>query len=165
MAKPDLDEQGALALRPEQAADERFVFEVYASTRQEELDRTGWDEATRAAFLAQQFRAMRQGYAQMFPRAEFTIILHRGTAIGRVVVDRNAEEIRLVDLALSPSYRGRGVGTRLLRRFCAEAQQAGKPLRIRVVTGSPALRLYARLGFVCLEVEGLHHHLEWRAPG
>ena len=64
---------GVVSLRPEQPEDEDFLFAVYASTRAEELAVTGWDEATRSAFLNLQFRAMRQGYHASFPQAEFPL--------------------------------------------------------------------------------------------
>jgi predicted GNAT family acetyltransferase len=52
-----------------------------------------------------------------------------------------------VDIALTPPYRGRGLGTRLLRGLIAEAEQSGRPLSLHVETHNPARRLYERLGF------------------
>ena len=60
----------AVALRPECAGDEAFLFTVYAGTREDEMALTGWDATTRNRFLEFQFRAMRQGYVSMFPNAE-----------------------------------------------------------------------------------------------
>ena len=155
----------ALALRPERAEDEPFLFAVYASTREEELAAIGWDAATRDRFLEMQFRAMRQGYRGMFPRAEFAIILLAGQPVGRAVVDRTGEAIQLVDFALLTDARNQGIGTRLLQQWTAEAAKTNRPLRLRVLKGSRARHLYERFGFTQTADEGLYEAMEWRAPG
>jgi len=152
----------AVALRPERGEDEAFLLAVYASAREEELDRTGWDARTRSLFLELQFRAMRQGYRAAFPAAEYSIILADGRSVGRAVVDRSAEAIHLVDLALLGPERNRGIGARLLRQWAAEAAETRRPLRLRVAKGSRAGRLYARLGFTRIADEEIYELLEWR---
>ena len=153
-----------LELRPERAGDEAFLFALYAGTREEEMARAGWDAATREQFLALQFRAMREGYRRAFPAAESAIVLLAGRPIGRAVVDRGGEAIHLVDLALLGPERNRGLGTQLLRQWLTEAAQARRPLRLSVVQGSPARRLYARLGFRQIGDEEVYEVLEWRPP-
>jgi ribosomal protein S18 acetylase RimI-like enzyme len=152
----------AISLRPERAEDAAFLFAVYASTREEELAMTGWDAATRARFLEMQFRAMCQGYRGMFPDAEFAIIHLDGRPAGRAVIDRSGKAIHLVDLALLGPDRNRGVGTRLMRHWLNEAAQANRPLRLSMLKGSPARRLYERLGFTQTGDQGLYEGLEWR---
>ncbi|MCA1852145.1 MAG: GNAT family N-acetyltransferase [Beggiatoa sp.] len=49
---------------------------------------------------------------------------------GRLYVNDGAEEIRLMDLALLPAYRGQGIGSSLLDALLAEGQQAQKPVTI-----------------------------------
>jgi GNAT superfamily N-acetyltransferase len=155
----------ALTLQAESAEDEAFLFEVYASTREEELAVVAWDAAARRRFLEMQFRAMRKGYRGMFPDAEFAVILLDGRPVGRAVVDRSGEAIHVVDLALLGPERNQGIGTRLLRQWTEEAAQTNRPLRLRVLKGSRARRLYERLGFMRTDDDGLYEGLEWRAPG
>ncbi len=58
-------------------------------------------------------------------------------------------EVPEVTIALMPSYRGQGIGTRLLRQLLADAEAAGHPgLSLSVHAKNPARRLYQRLGFV-----------------
>jgi ribosomal protein S18 acetylase RimI-like enzyme len=153
-----------VALRPERPDDEDFLLELYASTRLEEMALAGWDAAARALFVKMQFNAMRQGYAGMFPRAQFSILLLQDNSIGRMVVNRVAHEIRLVDLALLPDCRGRGLGTGLLQSLLAEACEAGKPVRLQVLKTNRAVRLYARLGFLQTGGDGLYDEMEWLPP-
>ncbi len=151
----------AISLRPERREDEPFLFEVYASTREEELNQTGWDLATRRAFLDLQFQAMRRGYRSMFPRGEFTIILLAGQPVGRQVMNRSETEIRLVDVALLPQHRGQGVGTRLLQDLLAEASSTDKTVCLHVLKGSRSARLYERLGFRRVGADGIYDRMEW----
>lgn len=148
-----------VSLRPESPGDESFLYAVYASTREEELALTNWDETMRRAFLHQQFNAMRQGYRSMFPAGEFWIIELDGKPAGRMVIHRDAAELRVVDLALLPAHRNQGVGTFLLRQLCAKAD---KPVRLSVLQHNRALRWYARLGFVKTGELGFYDELEWR---
>jgi GNAT superfamily N-acetyltransferase len=153
---------GPVTLRPENPEDEAFLFTVYASTRAEELAITGWDEATRTAFLNQQFRAMRLGYRGSFPQADFLVILGGDRPVGRLVVDRSGEAILVVDIALLPEYRNRGIGTLLMRDLLAEAESREKPIRLRVHQGGPAMRFYTRLGFRSIEDYEFDVRMEWR---
>jgi len=153
---------GSVSLRPERLEDEPFLFEVYASTRAEELALTGWDAPTRLAFVQMQFRAMRTGYAGQFPKAEFSVLVQAGRPVGRIVVDRSEEAICLVDLALLPEYRGLGIGTSLMRELIAEAGKVGKPIQLHVFKRTRPIQWYARLGFVKTGETGAYDRLEWR---
>jgi ribosomal protein S18 acetylase RimI-like enzyme len=150
-----------IALRPEQPLDEAFLLHLYATTRQEELDLTDWDTATRSAFVKMQFKAMRQGYSAMFPDGQFSIVLLGDLAIGRIVVNRAKHEIRLVDMVLAPNVRCRGIGNRLVHTLQTEARLTGKPLRLHVLKGNRATRFYERLGFHYVGDAGLYHEMTW----
>jgi ribosomal protein S18 acetylase RimI-like enzyme len=152
-----------VALRPEQPGDESFLFEVYAGTRQEELALTNWDEPARRAFLNMQFAAMRRGYASLYPAGEFLVISLGPRAVGRMVLNRSAEEVRVVDLALLPAHRHAGIGTLLMRQVCAQAAEAGIPVRLSVLKSSRAVGWYERLGFAKAGEAGIYDQMEWRA--
>ncbi len=153
-----------ISVRPEQPKeDEAFLFELYASTRQEELDAWGWPPEMRSAFLTLQFKAS-QGYHTAFPDAEFQIVLLDGIDAGRLVVHRSPEELRIVDIVLLPQHRNTGIGSALLQRIFGEAAATGKPLRLQVLKGSRAARLYHRLGFVQMGESELYLEMKWRAP-
>jgi len=150
-------------LREETPGDEPFLRALYATVRQEELDATKWGAAQREAFLAMQFEAQTRTYRSMFSQAQFAIIALGTEVIGRIIVDRTPDEMRVVDMALLPGHRGRGIGTKLMRALQAEAAAAAKPLRLQVHLDSRAKRFYERLGFRKLDESGLHEQLEWRA--
>jgi GNAT superfamily N-acetyltransferase len=155
---------GAPALRPASEHDAELLFRIYASTREEELAPVPWDEPTKEAFLRMQFAAQDRHYREVFPDARYDLIVHGEEAIGRLYVDDGAEAILIVDLALLPEHRGRGIGTALLEQVIGEADAAGKPVRIHVERFNPAQRLYARLGFREVADHGVYLLMERPYP-
>ncbi len=78
-----------------------------------------------------------------------------GFALGRAY----PEEWHLLDIAVSPGLRGRGIGSALLRAFVTEAGQAGRPVLLEVRTcNSAAIALYEREGFARLAVRRGYYH-------
>jgi ribosomal protein S18 acetylase RimI-like enzyme len=153
-------DERALALRPACDHDYEFFARVFASTRAEELAPVPWPDEQKRAFLAQQFAAQSAHYAQHYADASFDVILVDGEPAGRLIVARRSDEILIVDIALLPEHRSRGVGTRLLRSLIDEAGASGIPLSIHVEVNNPALRLYERLGFRRVADQGVYLLME-----
>jgi ribosomal protein S18 acetylase RimI-like enzyme len=145
-----------ISLRPAAAADEIFLFEVYASTRADEMALLPWSDEQKRAFVLAQFNAQQQHYLHTYPDATHDIVLSQNRATGHLHVARLEEEIRIVDLALHPTDRNRGIGSDLLRKLISEASQAGKRLTVYVESFNRALRLFERLGFSRGEQQGIH---------
>jgi GNAT superfamily N-acetyltransferase len=150
------------SLRAATTADASFCFTLYASTRAEEMSATGWPAAQREAFLRQQFTARTEGYRSAFPGATHSVIVVDRKPVGALVVHRTHEEIRLVDIALLPARRGRGLGSCILQKLIEEARTTQLPLRLQVLKNNPAQQLYLRLGFAPTGENGLYFKLEWR---
>ena len=108
---------------------------------------TGWPQAQIDAFLEMQFDAQRHHYRGNYSDTEWDVILVDGEPAGRLYVSRWPEQVRIVDIALLPEFRGRGVGTKLIGELIEEAEASGRPLRIHVEVNNPARTLYERLGF------------------
>ena len=151
------NEKTSLSLREATPEDEPFLFEVYASTRIEELEGVGWDDAQKQAFFRMQFVARERSH----PRVDDRIILLNGRPIGRMMVDRTGEAILLRDIALLTEFRNAGIGSRLIQDLMKEASSAGKPIQLHVVASSPAVKLYERLGFCRTGEEGAYLEMKW----
>ncbi|WP_185267175.1 GNAT family N-acetyltransferase [Halopseudomonas xiamenensis] len=136
-----------VSLRPVESADLAFLQGLYASTRQGELERLPWDQATKDAFLDQQFDAQHRHYQQHYREAEFSVVLHADQSIGRLYLFRGPTTYNLMDLSLLPAWRGRGIGSHLLSLLVREADAADRSIRLYVEPDNPARRLYERFGF------------------
>ena len=150
----------AVALRPARDDDQPFLASVYASTREEELRPVPWSAEQKRAFLAQQFAAQTAHYAEHYDGLTSDVILVDGARAGRLLVARWAKEIRIVDIALLPQFRGRGIGTALLRPILDEADARGVAAVIHVEQSNPALALYRRLGFAPAGEHGIYFRME-----
>jgi ribosomal protein S18 acetylase RimI-like enzyme len=135
------------SLRPAVDADREFLTVLYASTRAEELELVDWDEEARRAFIEHQFRAQDEHYRSNYPGATLDVIEVDGEPAGRLYVHRGPSDIRIMDIALAPGFRGRGIGTKLLRSLIHEAEGSARKLSIHVEMNNPARSLYDRLGF------------------
>jgi GNAT superfamily N-acetyltransferase len=153
-----------VSFRTPSAKDEDFLFALYASTRQEEMDMTGWDEEQRRVFLRLQFEAQRTHYQNYYPDAEHNLLIVEGKPAGRMMIHRNGAETLLVDLALLPTYCNGGIGTYLLKRLLRDEGARGNSVRLHVLKFSRALPLYRRLGFSQLADKGMHVEMIWRQP-
>lgn len=153
-----------LSLRDAEAADETVLTAIYAATRREELAALGWSEEQFEAFCRMQFALQTQAYKMQFPDAQSSVVELDGRAVGRLLVNRTASEIRLIDIAFLPDFRGLGAGTILIESLQHETEMAGKTLVLRVLTTNPsALRLYGRLGFAVVETNQTHLTMRWSA--
>jgi len=151
----------SIGLRPVTEQDEGFLRYVYAESRREELDQVEWPEGVRDQFLRSQFDAQWAHYKQHYSGAEFLVIEHQGQPAGRLYVRRSALEIRIMDIALVPEFRGRGVGTALLDQILTDGRTSGRIVTIHVEKFNRALRLYERLGFRPVDDRGAYWFLEW----
>jgi len=147
-------------VRPARPEDHEFLALLYATTRADELEQAGFPVEQRAQFCRMQFDAQQHHYTLYFARARDTIIELDGHAIGRELIARAADEIFLVDIALLPAFRNRGIGSHRLRLMIAESRKLGCPIRLYAVQGSGAEALYRRHGFVVTGEEGVHFLME-----
>jgi len=149
-------------LRPVTAADRAFLVELYAGTRAEELALVDWDDATKQAFVEHQFSAQDDHYRAHYPGATLDVIEVDGERAGRLYVYRGKEDIRIMDIAVAPAFRGRGIGTALIEELIVEARSSGRTVSIHVEMQNPARALYERLGFVPAGEHGVYVLMEWR---
>ncbi|MDQ3262851.1 MAG: GNAT family N-acetyltransferase [Myxococcota bacterium] len=129
---------------PEDAA---LLLTLYAHTREEELSAWGWPAPQRLAFVQMQHRVREASYRASRPHVEDRVVCVEGMAVGRLLIDRSGDALQLVDVALLPGHRGRGLGMQLIAGLCAEADREGRAITLEVLEHNPAARLYLRLGF------------------
>jgi ribosomal protein S18 acetylase RimI-like enzyme len=141
-------------LTPVAAQDQAFLFQLFCATRPE---LAGFPEP----LLQMQFRAQSLGYAAQYPGADHQLVLLKGRPVGQLLVDRSAERVHLVDVALLPQSQGQGIGSTLLQSLQAEAAAAGLPLRLSVFATNPARHLYERFGFTVTEHKDLYLAMQW----
>ncbi|ACL59738.1 GNAT family N-acetyltransferase [Methylobacterium nodulans] len=149
-----------LLRRSEGPDDAPFLLTLFAVAQGGPL--AALDPPLRDLLLRQSFAGQTATYRARHPQGRFEIVECSGRPVGRIVTDRDVAALTIVDLALLPEWRGRGLGTRLLEDILAEARAAGLPVRLSVAAqNAGARRLYARLGFRAVASSDLALDLAW----
>jgi ribosomal-protein-alanine N-acetyltransferase len=110
-------------------------------------------EIMEAAFGARYGEAWtRSQCAGILPMAGVSLILaddgESGSAVGFSLFRSVANESELLLLAVSPNYRRRGVGRKLLQDFLSRARTRGSTrVHLEVREGNPAIQMYRHAGF------------------
>lgn len=150
-----------LAWRPMTDDDLPFIAALYASTREHEFAPLGWPAEQLQSFLAHQHELQHRHYQSQYPDAESLILEQGGEAVGRLYLEQRRDALHLIDLALLPTWRGRGLGGAILADLVAAAAIAGRRVSLHVVQHNPARRLYKRLGFRTVEDGDAYLRMEW----
>ena len=151
----------AIHYRPFTLEDVPFLRYLYGTTREDEMRMVPWTDEQKAQFLDMQFDAQKNHYEDYYGHAQFLVIETGGTSIGRLYVYRDEEEIHILDIALLPHYRGRGLGRILLQELLDEGRASRRKVTIYVEHFNPARHLYDRLGFKHIDTNGVYHFMVW----
>lgn len=112
--------------------------------------------------IRMQFRAQLSGYASQHPGTSYQLVLLDDRSVGKLWVDRREGKCFLVDIAMLPEYRKRGIGTALIRELQAE----GLPIRSTVFRfNNGSLLWHQRLGFQVASEDEVSFHMEWLPYG
>jgi len=138
------------------------LLELYAQTRADELLHSGMDALQREIFVQMQFRIRQMGYRKTYPTALDEIICtDRATPVGRVLTDCSSGEMCLIDIAVVAEMQNQGIGTRIIQGLQQECIVLSLKLKLQVLKGSAAERLYQRLGFRVTGEDPLRRQMIW----
>jgi ribosomal protein S18 acetylase RimI-like enzyme len=149
------------ALRSVTRRDDAFLLRLYGTTRTD-VEHFGWDDAERHAFVTMQFNAQTRANAMQHPKAEQSILTYQGRDAGRILVDRAGRSLHLIDIAVLPEFRGKGIGTTIISRLQEEAARTKRDIDLSVeITNPSAFQLYRKLGFVVTGETQTHLSMKW----
>jgi len=81
--------------------------------------------------------------------------------VGAIAVEHHETHIQIEDLYILQEFQNKGIGTAIILDIIEEAYQSHKPVRLRVLSSSPARVLYERLGFVVVQTTPQRYFLEY----
>jgi ribosomal protein S18 acetylase RimI-like enzyme len=149
------------ALRPAEPADGAFLASLFRSTRPE---LAMLPDGLADMLIAQQQQLQELGYRQSFPEARTLVIESDGMRVGKLVLDAQPQQLRVVDLAVAPPFRGRGLARAVLRQLQQQARDSGRDLALSVAhDNAAALGLYRSLGFEEEARDAVRALLRWRS--
>jgi GNAT superfamily N-acetyltransferase len=124
-------------LRAAEPADVEAIAELRATVMRPDLERLGrYDE-----------HRVRQRLRDSFSSQHTSVIVADGTFAGCVTVRPAEDGLWLEHFYLAPDLQGRGLGSAVLRTLLEQIDADAIPIRLNVLQGSAAQRLYERHGF------------------
>lgn len=137
------------ALRSAEATDIEVLAELRATVMRPDLERLGrFDE-----------HRVRQRLRDSFSPQHTSVIVADGAFAGCVTL-RPAEDGRWLEhFYLAPDLQGRGLGSAVLRTLLDRTDATGVLVRLNVLQGSPARRLYERHGFTVEDQDPIDVHM------
>ena len=165
MKQQDSLGEHSIVLRDAAQADRAALFDIYASTRAEELAVMDWSVLQKESFLRMQFDAQDRYYHEQYSDASFQVIEVDGKAAGRLYVRQDEADVNIIDIALLPEYRAIGIGSVLIEGLQSQAAGGGKTVSIYVEKFNRARELYRRLGFGMVRDEGVYLLMRWPDKG
>ncbi|MEO7720267.1 MAG: GNAT family N-acetyltransferase [Capsulimonas sp.] len=150
-----------LAQRPATPDDEAFLFEVYASTRANEMSAVTWDAEQKVDFLHTEFLEQNTFFQARFPDGQYDVLMQDGVRAGRLYVDYREDELWILDISLLPKYCGKGIGSRVIGALMRHAREEDLVIRLHVEHFNRAYHLWRRLGFSQIQNDGMYLLMEW----
>ncbi|MER5279259.1 GNAT family N-acetyltransferase [Streptomyces sp. NPDC002809] len=126
------------ALRPATPGDLEAMVELRAVVMRPDLVRLGRFDEHRVR------RRLRDSYLP----EHTSVITVEGRFAGSVTLRPHEDGHCLENFLLDAEFQGRGIGSAVLSTLLARADTEGVPVRLDVLQGSAARRLYERHGFV-----------------
>jgi GNAT superfamily N-acetyltransferase len=152
-----------LILRRGGPEDEALRFELFAAEKALEFERIGLTEDQYRSLLEMQYRGRGWSYAaQHSELEEWILCTQAGSGVGRYLLEETVKGIRVLDLAVLPQWRGRGIATEVLQMLAQRCCALGVALSLRVVKDNPAVQLYARLGLRVIAEDAISYEMIWR---
>ncbi len=163
------DKTASCFLRPALPEDEPFLFQLFAES-QEHLAAFRSNAELYRSLIEMQYQGRKQSYSSEFSCASDAILCiqngeQSGQSVGRMLVDRQPERWRIVDIAVLGAQRGNGLGSWALQLCQQQSTAAGVKLTLAVRPESRARRLYERLGFHATQASVLSVEMEFSAAG
>lgn len=153
-----------LQIRNSHDGDIAFRRALYAATR-DDLRQLPMPAEFIDNLISMQQQVHEAGQLGAFPHAAHWIVECDAEPVGRVVFDMSGSEWRLVDIAIAPAARRRGVGGAVLRALQRHAQEQRACIGLAVThTNDAARRLYAAAGFRVRGSDALQQQLIWQGP-
>jgi len=147
-------------LRPATSVDQAFLDALYRSTRTD-LAALGASPAIDAVIAMQQ-QIHESGQRAHFPQARHLLLEQDGCCVARIVLDQDAERLHLVDMAVLPLARRKGIASLLLRWMQHSAAALDVLLTLNVRTSNQTARdIYLKLGFVVCGGDAVFEQMRW----
>ena len=154
----------ATYLRPAEASDDAFLYDVFCTTWADEVaalpNQNLAQHVLRIQHIAQERR-----FAKQYPGHQRYVVVENGEPAGRLYLHHDGETMHVVDVTLLPRFRSHGIGARVFEDLFAQCAERGHTISLRVSRRNRrAVDLCNRLGFSLVDVDDVECRFTWGPP-
>lgn len=137
-----------ITARPAARQDKDFLAKMYKDNR-DDIRMADAEKDYIETVIDMQLNAQQGGYGQQFPNAIYLVLEKNGSRIGRITLDIQPVELRLVDLDFIKKAQGKGFGSSILLWLMKTAAQTKTPLLVPARRDDFAMaRFLSKYGFM-----------------
>lgn len=161
MMAPAATRLAPVTLRPARDEDAHFTQVLCRERASEEFAHLPLDVETLDELVTMQVDAQDVSYRAQFPGASHSIVECGAASAGRLILHSTDRRLHLVDVCLLRHFRGRGIGTCVIRMLQDVAAVRETPLTLSARRDGRAHLLYERLGFATVGGSELDQAMVW----
>ena len=152
---------GPTSLRPAEASDDAFLYDVFCTTWADEVAALPNQKLAQHVLRIQHI-AQERRFATEYPGHQRYVVVQDGEPVGRLYLHHDGQVTHIVDMTLLTGFRSHGIGARVIEYLRAQCAEQGRTLRLRVSRRNRrAVDLCNRLGFTLAAVDDLENRFEW----
>jgi ribosomal protein S18 acetylase RimI-like enzyme len=136
-------------------------MELFGKIKNSELHLNAWPEQVTQQIIAMQFKAFEQSVINIFPENIDYLITYNEKKAGRLQLNKDNQEIRIINISLLAAFRNIGIGSSILQDIIKEANLKNKSTVLEVDKMNPAVNLYFRFGFKIFDENELKYTMKY----
>ncbi|WP_459481356.1 GNAT family N-acetyltransferase [Clostridium saccharoperbutylacetonicum] len=148
--------ENIVSLCPIEICHKEFLLQLFKECRPDLAFIGNIEEQQKEALIFQQFSIEQEQLNTMYPNAEFNIVMFNKEPIGRFYINYGSLSDHIVEIGLLESYRGLGIGKKIMNMAIENALKMGKNISLQVTWfNQGAHDFYEKLGFKTIEDNGV----------
>ena len=150
-----------IQLRRRSEIDLEFFVELFSEMKNSELSLEMLPEKVKDQIISMQFHGFERSIYANYPNLIDEVIIYISKKAGRLLLHKDENSIRIINISLLNDFRNLGIGSAILRDIVEEANKTRKSILLEVDKINPAMHLYARLGFKIIEENELKYAMKY----
>lgn len=149
-----------IQLKRKNKSHQEFVKNLFDNYKLNELHAENWSDKEKKELLRFQFTAHENYYKERFPDAEDYVIFCDNEPAGRFIYNKGELNWHLADMIISPEFRKKGIGKKVLTQTINSAVKKGKKISCYVDKDNQIINFYRKLGFKIVKDAGKEFYME-----
>lgn len=153
---------GIISLHSIELGHNEFLLRLFKENRLDLTYISGLSEQQKTEFIFKQFTMEQEQLIQIYPGAEFNIVMLNEEPVGQLYIQHGKATDRILEIGLLEEYRGLGIGRKILTSVIEDAIKKSKCICLQVAWFNHAAYLfYKKMGFQVIEDKGVFYEMQY----